>query len=64
MIRLMQDDSIPERLTPKQVAALLNVGVNTLCAWRKAAKGPPYKKHVKKVYYLWQDVEAWENREG
>jgi predicted site-specific integrase-resolvase len=48
------------KLTPKQAAAIIGVSLNTLGNWRRQNLGPPYIRHVHRIYYRQTDIETWE----
>ena len=48
-------------LTPKQVAARLQLSVNTLANLRCTGNGPPYMKLGNRVRYPIRELEAWES---
>jgi predicted DNA-binding transcriptional regulator AlpA len=43
----------------KEAAALVNMSVRTLQAWRVSGKGPPHCKLGRSVRYLVGDVITW-----
>lgn len=52
-------------LTPGEAAALLNVSVGTLQAWRRAGTGPVYTQHgPKTVRYRTADLLAFQPPEA
>ena len=52
--------TIPEVLTPDQVATLLTVSPRTVEDWRAKGNGPTYRSlNGKQVRYLKQDIFAW-----
>jgi len=59
---MTNDGNVTERLTPKQVAALLGVNIDTLQEWRKRRIGPPFTRMVTRIIYKRSDIEAWEER--
>lgn len=49
----------PIGLSPKQLAAKMDVSLLTLYLWRRHGKGPPFYKIHQAVYYKPDDVDAW-----
>lgn len=47
------------KATAEDVAAYLQVGVETLYKWRYARTGPPGVRVGKYLRYDWAEVEAW-----
>ncbi|MFI8928233.1 helix-turn-helix transcriptional regulator [Streptomyces sp. NPDC053474] len=47
------------KATAEEVAAYLQVDVNTLYKWRYAGTGPQGVRVGKYLRYDWDDVEAW-----
>src|SRR5881394_1751492 len=53
-------DWLSERMTAREVAALIGVSVGTLANWRSARRGPSYYKlRPGRIFYLRRDVETW-----
>jgi predicted DNA-binding transcriptional regulator AlpA len=53
-------ESLPPMLTPRDVAALLKIGVSTLAALRKCGKfGPSPKRIGSSVRFVTVEVVAW-----
>jgi predicted DNA-binding transcriptional regulator AlpA len=48
-------------LTPKQVAERLERTERTLWKWRKARRGPKYKRLEGRVYYPIDEFNIWLN---
>lgn len=48
------------KLTTKQAADLLRVSADTLYQWRSRKVGPRYYRKVGRIFYLEQDLRAWE----
>jgi len=46
-------------LSPEQVAALLDVKVGTLAAWRCQKRGPAFYRLNAVIRYKREDVDAW-----
>jgi excisionase family DNA binding protein len=46
-------------MSPREVAAYLQVQVSTLYAWRMRGEGPPAIKVGKRLRYRRADVEEW-----
>lgn len=49
-------------LSQEDLAAILDVGVDTLAEWRRLRKGPDFVKMGKGVMYRRDDVAAWVKR--
>jgi predicted site-specific integrase-resolvase len=43
----------------KEAARIIGIAPPTLCAWRKAKKGPPYYARVGRIYYDRSDLSEW-----
>lgn len=50
------------RLDTDEAAELLGLQPGTLATWRWSRKGPPYRKHGRKVWYLERELLAWSER--
>lgn len=48
-----------EKLTSRQVAAMLGLASSTVAGWRHQGIGPKYVRFNGAVRYLRADVEAW-----
>ena len=46
-------------VTEKEIARKLGLVPETLQAWRRTAKGPPFVKLGRAIRYRLKDVEAW-----
>jgi len=46
-------------MSPREVAALLQLKVTTLYDWRSRGEGPPAIKVGKHLRYRHEDVETW-----
>jgi excisionase family DNA binding protein len=46
-------------ITPKELAAMLNIHIGTLANWRSKGIGPSFSKIGHKVRYSKQDVQKW-----
>ena len=45
--------------TPEELAAYLQVPMNTVYNWRRRRTGPPGRRIGKHIRYAWADIEAW-----
>jgi DNA-binding transcriptional MerR regulator len=55
-------DHSTDKLAPKQAAAVIGISLRQLAAWRKKKIGPPWRqRETNRIYYLREDIEAWEN---
>ena len=46
-------------LTTAEAAAVLKIAKRTMDNWRRAKKGPPYKRIEGSVRYLQSELAAW-----
>jgi len=46
-------------LTVREAAALLRLSEITLCRWRIAGNGPPFRKFGRRVLYATSDLIVW-----
>lgn len=54
-----QRDAESEALNTAQAADMLDMSANTLEAWRRADKGPPYRRYGRRVVYDRAEVVNW-----
>ncbi len=47
------------RLSPKELADDLGVHMQTLRAWRKKEKGPPFYRQVGRIWYPRAELDKW-----
>ncbi|MEO1018094.1 MAG: helix-turn-helix domain-containing protein [Pseudomonadota bacterium] len=45
---------------PADVASMLGVTAETLLRWRSQGYGPPYRKRGRRVVYVREQVEEWD----
>ena len=50
------------RLNTKEVAELLGTTRQTLAVWRGQKKGPPFYRHVGRVWYDRELLSEWQRR--
>lgn len=53
-----------EFIDAKETADLLHIEVGTLANWRSEKRGPPYRKHGRRVVYRRADVLAWSDAQA
>lgn len=55
-------NAYPEKLAPKQAAAVIGITARTLAEWRKRRIGPPWRqRETRRIYYMRSDIEDWES---
>ena len=48
-----------DKLSPKQLSAMLDVSEKTLVHWRQRKIGPPYYREVNRIFYYRDELELW-----
>jgi predicted site-specific integrase-resolvase len=61
MIDRNGEDAVQRLMTPRQLAKLLGVEVNTLAKWRSSGTGPEFLKYGSAVRYDERDIARFIN---